>query len=77
LITTTVGVIINGSGFKSGATVNAGTGITANVTSISGNQIHATFEIDTFNSAGGNHSVTESRHWNDYRKLKGNLRNRE
>ena len=58
LITTTVSVTINGNGFKSGATVNAGSGITVSVTSISGSHINASFDIDSQTSTGGNHSVT-------------------
>src|SRR5437868_11791122 len=58
LITTTVSVTINGNGFKSGATVNAGSGITVSVTSISGSHINASFDIDNQTSTAGNHSVT-------------------
>jgi hypothetical protein len=59
LIGNTIRVTINGSGFRSGATVSAGTGISASVISITRSQITADFMIAT-NATGGNHRVIVS-----------------
>jgi hypothetical protein len=58
LIGNTISVTIDGNGFKSGATVNAGSGITTSVSFVSGTQISASFDINTSSSTGGNHSIT-------------------
>jgi hypothetical protein len=58
LIGNTIGVLIDGKGFRSGATVNAGSGIATTVTYISDTQMSATFDIDASTSTGGSHAVT-------------------
>jgi len=55
LIGNTVGVTLQGNGF-SGATVNAGAGITVNILSTSSTQIGANFVVSSSASAG-NHTV--------------------
>ncbi|MGH9795637.1 MAG: IPT/TIG domain-containing protein [Candidatus Acidiferrales bacterium] len=57
LIGNTTAVTISGRGFGASPSVQAGTGITANVTSASNTQIQANFVIAP-NAPGGNHSVT-------------------
>jgi hypothetical protein len=59
LVGTAVSVTINGTGFASGATVNAGSNISvSNVNMVSSTQITATFTPSNSTSAGGNQSVT-------------------
>jgi hypothetical protein len=59
LVSTAESVTINGSGFTSGATVNAGPNITvSNKTFVSPSQITATFTPANSTSAGGNQAVT-------------------
>lgn len=58
MVGSTVSVTVSGSGFKSGATVQAGTGITAaNVTVNSSSSLTANFQI-AVNAAGGARNVT-------------------
>jgi hypothetical protein len=54
---TSLTVTISGKGFRSGATVSAGSGITTSVTSASSTSLEVTFTIDA-NAAAGNHSVS-------------------
>lgn len=59
LVGTAISVSINGAGFASGATVNAGTNITvSNESVVSTSQITATFTPSNSTSAGGNQGVT-------------------
>jgi hypothetical protein len=59
LVGTAESVTINGAGFTSGATVNAGPNITvSNKTFVSSNEITATFTPTNSTSAGGNQVVT-------------------
>jgi len=53
----TTTVTIDGSGFGTNPTVQAGSGITVNITSASNTQIQANFVVAA-NSTAGNHSVT-------------------
>jgi hypothetical protein len=57
LIGNTVSVTLNGNGFGTTPTVNAGSGITVTVNSSSNTQITASFAIST-SAPSGNHSVT-------------------
>ena len=56
LIGTSVSISIQGNGFASGATVNAGSGITVTINSVSISEIQATFNIST-SAPSGNHIV--------------------
>jgi hypothetical protein len=59
MVGTAINVTINGSGFESSATVNAGSNIVvSNVQFVSASQITATFTPTNSASAGGNQSVT-------------------
>jgi hypothetical protein len=59
LVGTAISVTITGTGFASGATINAGSNITvSNVSVSSSTQITATFTSSNSLSAGGNQSVT-------------------
>ena len=61
LVGTAVSVTINGTGFASGATVNAGSNISVSNLSVgSSTQMTATFTPTNSTSAGGNQSVTVS-----------------
>jgi len=53
----TTSVTISGRGFRSGASVNAGSGITVSVTAISSTSITANFAV-AGNATGGNHAVS-------------------
>ncbi len=57
LIGATTSVTLQGNGFAAGATVNAGTGISVTINSISATQIQASFNVSTSTQAG-DHSVT-------------------
>lgn len=57
LIGATTAVTIDGNGFGTNPTVQAGSGITVNVTSASNTQISANFVVAN-NASAGNHSVT-------------------
>jgi hypothetical protein len=59
LIGATTSVTINGSGFGTSATVNAGSGTTVTTSSVSDTQISASFQVAS-NAPSGNHSVTVS-----------------
>ena len=59
LIGVTTSVTINGKGFGTNPTVNAGSGITVTNSSVSDTQISASFQVAS-NAPSGNHSVTVS-----------------
>jgi IPT/TIG domain len=57
LIGAATSVTISGNGFGSGPTVNAGTGISPALNSVTNTSISVTFHVDS-NAPSGNHSVT-------------------